>query len=54
MPFFLLVQVVDQLHVVIGQFHELFVYEILLATFTSVGSSTTTHEYILLSSLFFL
>lgn len=53
MPFFLLAQVVDQLHVVIGQFHELFVYEILLATFTSVGS-TTTHEYILLSSLFFL
>lgn len=53
MPFFLLVQVVDQLHVVIGQFHELIVYEILLATFTLKYYSRIYFAFFSLLSLIF-
>lgn len=50
---FLFVQVLNHLHVVNRQCHELFLYEILLANFPSV-SSTTTYGNILLYYLLFL
>lgn len=50
---FLFVQVLSHLHVVNRQCHGLFFYEILLATFPSV-SSTTTYGSILLYYLLFL